>query len=378
VDHDLAELSFQACYIAAIDTPDDPKVFWGINMPRRWFGRDVPGSRCGIDNPDSVYRMISIDSQSTYVVAGRVLGTPPVNVSFTVFPVWPGLIDSASGEFPPALGGVSLKDLDVDASGSFTLTLSPSPAKGQRNHVQLRPGAKALFIRDTMSDWARETPLYLSVKRVDGPPPKVRRDEETLSQVAAKNVEQSARYWAALPAHYYYRTGPNELSVKENPAFAKGGQYTANGNFLLKEDEAYVFTLDPLGAGYLGVQLADLYGAALDYAHHTSSLTQAQMATNADGTLTYVLSIKDPGVYNWLDPTGLDRGLYMFRYHAYDPDKLTPEAAIRMEKTVKLSELDSVLPKGTRRVTPEERRQQLAERLSAYNRRLDETPPASR
>jgi hypothetical protein len=66
----------------------------------------------------------------------------------------------------------------------------------------------------------------------------------------------------------------------------------------------------------------------------------------------------------------------MFRYHAYDPDKVTPETAIRMEKVVKLSELDSVLPKGTRRVTPEERRQQLAERLAAYNRRLNETPPA--
>ena len=375
VDHDLDELSFQACYIAAIDHPDDPKVFWGINMPRHWFGRDVPGSRCGIDNPDSVYRMIAIDEHSSYVVTGHLPATPPVNVSFTVFPVWPGLIDDPSGEFPPALGGVGLKQLDVDPAGSFKLTLSPSPTNGQRNHVQLRPGARALFIRDTMSDWARETPLYLSIQRVAGPPAKSPRDEETLSRLAAKNVEQSARYWSALPAHYYYRTGPNQLSVKENPAFARGGQYTANGNFELKDDEAYVFTLDPLGAGYLGVQLADLYGAALDYAHHTASLTESQMVPNADGTLTYVLSIQDPGVYNWLDPTGLDRGLYMFRYHAYDPDKLTPEAAIRMEKTVKLSKLDSVLPKGTRRVTPEERRQQLAERLAAYNRRLSETPP---
>ena len=378
VDLDLDELSFQACYIAAIDDPADPKVYWGINLPRRWFGRDVPGARCGIDNPDSIYRMIAIDEHSTYVLTGHLPATPPVNVSFTVFPVWPGVIDDENGVFPAALGGIALKDLDVDASGKFTLTLSPSPADGQRNHLQVRPGARALFVRDTMSDWSRETPLYLAIERVAGPAANAARDEAPLSSLAADNVERSVKYWKALPAHYYYRSGPHHLTCAPNPAFARGGQFTANGHFKLARDEACVLTLDPLGAGYLGVQLADLYGASLDYAHHTASLTAAQMQPNADGTLTYVLSIEDPGVYNWLDPAGLDAGLYMFRYHAYDPDKVTPEAAIRSEHVVKLSELDSVLPKGMRRVTSEERRQQRASRLAAYNRRVSEAPPVVR
>jgi hypothetical protein len=374
---DLNEIAFLACGITATANPDDPKIYWGLNLPHRWFGRDVPGSRCGIDNPDNAYRLMAIDDQSSYVVTGHVPPVPPVDVSFTVFPVWPGIID-AEGVFPGALGGIRLADIEVDSAGAFTLTLDPMPANGRRNHLQVRPGACNLFVRDSMSDWARETPLQLSIKRVSGPPLKPLRDEAALMQLAAENVERSVKFWMHLPAKYYYHTGPNQLTVKPNPAFAtKGGQFTANGNFKLAPDEAYVFTLDPLGVSYVSVQLADLYGASLDYAHHTASLNRSQMVPNADGTLTYVLSLKDPGVHNWLDPTGLDTGLFMFRYQGYDPDKVTPQTAIRSEKVVKLDQLRSVLPKETRWVTPEQRRQQLAERLAAYNRRLAEVSPAT-
>lgn len=374
---DLNEIAFLACAITAIANPDDPKIYWGLNLPHRWFGRDVPGSRCGIDNPDNAYRLMAIDDQSSYIVTGQVPPVPPVDVSFTVFPVWPGIIDG-KGVFPAALGGVRLADIEVDAAGAFTLTLDSSPANGRRNHLQLKPGACNLFVRDSMSDWARETPLQLSIKRVSGPPPKPPRDEAALIQLAAVNVERSVKFWMQLPEKYYYRSAPHQLSIGPNPAFAtRGGQFTANGNFKLAPDEAYVLTLDPLGVGYVSVQLADLYGASLEYAHHTSSLSQSQMTANADGTITYVMSIKDPGVYNWLDTTGLDMGLFMFRYQGYDPDKFVPEKAIRTEQVVKLDQLRSVLPKETRWVTPEQRRQQLTERLAAYNRRLAEVPPAA-
>ena len=369
---DLNEQSFLACGVTAAANPDDPKVYWGLNLPHKWFGRDVAGSRTGIDNPDNVYRMIEIVAQSSYVITGHVPAIPPADVSFTIFPVWPGVIDAKGGVFPPALGGITLKELDIDRSGAFTLSLDPSPAAGRRNHLQVKPGANVVFVRDSMADWARETPLYLSVKRVSGPPVKAPRDEEALCRVAAENVERSVRFWLDLPAHYYYRGEVNRLVTVSNPAFAKGGQFTANGNLDLGPDEAYVLTLDPLGADYVSVQLADLFGSSLDYAHHTASLGESQMAPNADGTITYVVSLKDPGVYNWLDPVGLDRTLFMFRYQGYDPDRVTPEAAIRLEKTVKVSELGKVLPRETRWVTAQERREQLAERLAAYDRRLSE------
>jgi hypothetical protein len=63
----------------------------------------------------------------------------------------------------------------------------------------------------------------------------------------------------------------------------------------------------------------------------------------------------------------------MFRYQGYDPDTVSVDKAIRSEQVVKLAALERVLPREIRRVTAEERRRQLAERLASYNRRLSET-----
>lgn len=374
VESDLQELSFAACAITAVADPTDPKVYWSINLPHRWFGRSVPGSRCGIDNPDNAYRLIALHEQSSYRLTGRVPPEPPADVSFTVFPVWPGVID-AEGIFPAALGGISLKEIELDASGHFALSLDATPAQGRRNHVQLKPGTCNLFVRDSMSDWSRETPLYLAIERLSGPaaPPEPR-DQAALVQQAARNVDRSVRFWLDLPSKYYYLAGPNRMAVTTNPAIAKGGQFTGNSHFELTDDQAYVLTLAPQDAAYVSVQLADLYGASLEYADHTSSLNASQVVANADGTLTYVLSRRDPGVHNWLDPVGLDRGLIMFRYQGYDAERLRLDAAVQMERVVALSQLDTVLPAHTRRVTLGERRRQLAERRAAYDRRLVETP----
>ena len=86
-----------------------------------------------------------------------------------------------------------------------------------------------------------------------------------------------------------------------------------------------------------------------------------------------MLSLEDPGVYNWLDPTGLDAGLMMFRYQGYNLETVTPERAMAQQKVVKLSQLAHALPEETQWVSATERRRQVDARLAAYNLRLRET-----
>ena len=50
-------------------------------------------------------------------------------------------------------------------------------------------GAGALAVAAGVTFFASLTPLYLSIQRVAGPSAKSPRDEETLSRLAAKNVE---------------------------------------------------------------------------------------------------------------------------------------------------------------------------------------------
>jgi hypothetical protein len=310
--------------------------------------------------------MLPIEPGASYVITGRVPQTPAVNVSFNVFDTYPG-----AGADSRSLGTSTLAELELAPDRSFRLTADPTPAAGRRNHLQLAEAGKLVFVRDSMADWAHETPLTLAAERVSGSAPAAL-DDHALAEQAAQIIEQATGYWSQMMDRYYFFAPANRLQPVQNLAFVKGRQFTMNSHFRLTPDEAYVLTLDPMGSPYLGVQLSDLWGASLDYARHTASLSNAQARPDADGAITYVLSLRDPGVHNWLDPAGLDTGTYMLRYQGFDPDKrsLRPETAIRREAVVKLADLDSVLPKGTARITADDRRRQLAERLAACNRRI--------
>jgi hypothetical protein len=140
------------------------------------------------------------------------------------------------------------------------------------------------------------------------------------------------------------------------------------GHFTLGEDDAVIITANAAGATYRDIVLHDLWLRSLPNRDHQVSLTNAQMLPDADGRYTYVLSIADPGVHNWLDPSGLHDVLILHRWQGFpDPDADAP--AIESRKLA-FADLDASLPAGVVRVTPEERRAQIARRQAAYDRRF--------
>jgi hypothetical protein len=105
------------------------------------------------------------------------------------------------------------------------------------------------------------------------------------------------------------------------------------------------------------------------------SLNNKQGVANANGTYTFVISLEDPGVYNWLNTTGLYEGTIMVRWQGLPTSSSssassTGSPAVEVQ-VVPLSELRSVLPSQTRYVTAEERTSLLIERAEAYAQRTE-------
>ena len=84
-----------------------------------------------------------------------------------------------------------------------------------------------------------------------------------------------------------------------------------------------------------------------------------------------MLANEDPGVHNWVDPWGLTEGILTLRMAEF-PDQRPNDGLAASGQVVKLADLDSVLPAGTREVTPADRSRQLADRRDGYLRRLPE------
>jgi hypothetical protein len=128
--------------------------------------------------------------------------------------------------------------------------------------------------------------------------------------------------------------------------------------------------------------MANALWNTFDFAHRQTSLNVSQAEQNPDGSLDIVIAHQDPGVANWLDAMGVQRGMLTLRFTYADldlpkrpertlassrsdwmslwQDKPAPPPDLEVypaptARVVRLDALDKELP-AARRVGPEERR----------------------
>lgn len=382
--------------------PNDPKVLEIVAPPHTWYGETFAGSRNQYDNPDTVYRLIGVNSESSYVISGRFEGGMPVDTSLSV-------IAGLSGETVALLSG---NDIQVAPDGTFTITADSSPAApGQANHIQLPANAQAIVARNTLSDWDTQAPMSLAVERVSGPRdsaftqigalqiPLVGPLLQTLgdaladvgiarapSQPSMGVVIAETALLTALGALFVPNymavattdpaTGelyqPNELSAPASNLSFLATQKQSAGYFQLADDEALVLTVDPADAGYFVVPVTDVWTTTNNYWDEQTSLNNAQAVANPDGTYTFVVSPTDPGVANWVSTGGLNQGTMSIRFQALDPNSTTNPTVD--SHVVGLDQLSTVLPATTQYVTSQEREAQIAERRSSFDARFAPYP----
>ncbi len=111
-------------------------------------------------------------------------------------------------------------------------------------------------------------------------------------------------------SHGVYKMAPNDFNLawSADRVGAMRNQVYVMGRFDLKPGEAFVVDVGDGGAEYFTVPLSNIWGTTLDIVDRTGSLNKAQSVPNEDGTYTYVISPTDPGVANWIDSDGLQRG----------------------------------------------------------------------
>lgn len=341
--------------------PARPRIVWSVdNTPRPWFGHIFMGAAVAVDNPDNVNREIPVHGDYEYELEGRFAPNRSANFSLKLE------LD------PEGQGGVGThvhmllgQNIETDADGRFRVTLSRAPAEGKTNHIPLAEGRQGLYSRDSLSDWG-QTPTALSIRRTGGRTPPPERNEAELTELLAGYLPDFIRAWAAFKDSFYGNPAPNVINGPIGREASWG--FLAGGRFQLQDDEALVVTTTAGGAKYTGFQVADVWTMAPDPLYRQSSLNSSQRAPNPDGSTTYVVSLLDPGVHNWIDPCGLHEGWFNLRWQGFSGTH-SGEGLIRDCRLVKLSELDRHLPDGCPRIDLAGRQAQIAPRAAQYHRR---------
>lgn len=359
-DDAFAEVMFSAAMWSSNQDKLRPKVTCITRLAHPVDGHDIPGSRWGIDNPDSVYRVIPISGDERYEIRGRVGENRMTENYFTLWDANMGTVDVLNG-----------RTMELDSDGSFTITVDADPAGGRPNHVQSTAAAHEFYIRDVLLNWDRDDPNHLSVERLGGAPATPARTLDEQAQATAEMMAYFADFTGKL-SHGAYKMPANhfDLAWTADKAGAMRNQVYVMGRFDLRPDEAFVVDVSDGGAEYFTVPLNNIWGTTLDVIDRTGSLNKAQSVVNEDGTYTYVISATDPGVQNWIDTDGLHEGILTLRMAEFGPDGPREDLGAR-GRVVKLDALDKEVP-TLKSVTPEERAAELAARRRAYLRRLPE------
>jgi hypothetical protein len=359
-DDAFAEVMFSAAVWSSNQDKLRPKVSCITRLAHPVQGRRIPGSRWGIDNPDSVYRVIPISGDERYEIHGRVGEHRMTENYFTLWDARMGTVDVLNG-----------RTMELDSDGSFTITVDADPAGGRRNHVRSTAEAHEFYIRDVLLDWDRDDPNHFVVQRLGGPPGIPGRSRDEQAEATAAMMEYFANFTGKL-SHGVYKMPANQFNLawSADKVGAMRNQVYVMGRFDLADDEAFVVDVSDGGAEYFTVPLSNIWGTTLDIVDRTGSLNKAQSAVNQDGSYTYVISSVDPGVANWIDSDGLREGILTLRMAEFGAAGPREDLGAR-GRVVKLNRLDAEVP-HLPRVSPQDRKAELAERRTAYLRRLPE------
>lgn len=349
----------QAVFSAAINVlnqdPNYPRIQAFARFAHQTQGVQIPGTKCSNPNPDYVYRLIPIDGHARFVVRGLLSEHRPVAFEFSVL--------DANQVY---LGNISAPDLVVGPDGRFTITVDPAPADGRPNHIQTTPAAIQILIRDVLKDVATDRPFSLTVERRD-PPTTPPLTEDQFADRAGPVIQKFVDDIAVINSGVMLQRPANQW---DKPAIHSGAAFISTQaysgcRYRLNNDEALVFNVTLGNAGYAVCPVNNLWGGVNDYLNHIGTLGTGRALPNPDGSYTFVLSLSDPGIHNWVDPDGQREGLSIVRWIGFDKGTSHVDPTLDV-KLVNLSELHAALPPGTPRIDAAERRAQLAKHKADY------------
>ena len=317
-----------------------------------------PLRKQGGDNTDALYVGAPINGEHTYRISGN-RGTAryfAVTVLEDGNTPWGGRV----------VGNLIDSEIAIEEDGSFELFVGPDEQPG--NFIKTTPGAWRITFRQFFADWENEEPMAAHIDCLSDVPhdPVLtpQRVQRGLADTAAW-IRESTFYWANMLDQWKAR--PNDFvsyrQLDDNPIDATPGGEPLICFWQVPEDEVLVVRVTPPTASYWAVEFGNYWWESMDYRYRLCSTNCHHAQLEDNGELIVVVAHDDPGVPNWLDPSGHHEGYIALRW-------LNADHYPKPECTqVKTTELQSVLGSGAKTLTPEQRRQQLqARRRGVFKR----------
>ncbi len=310
------------------------EIIADANVTRPRFVRmDTDDRKIGGDNPNGEYGLAAIDGRYDYRITGNKGDVAYFSLNVNA---GRGMSERRMAAF------LNDRTIDFDEDGNFILLLSKTEPGEPGQWVEIPEDSTSIMLRQYMLDRDSERLASFDIE-VMGSDPGVSlpSDSEMAERLAAANY--AFIFLATLHKLVVPRAMDNPNRFVETDSDELGGSISAPdnlymiGHFTIADDEALLVDITPPETRYWNFTLETVWHETVDYLHRSASLTKSEVKHRPDGSVRFVIAKADPGVDNWLDAMGVNRGFMTFRWlDGRDQGLAHPQSRL-----VKLGELES-------------------------------------
>ena len=352
--HTLMEMQAMAYNFVISPRMDHPRIYFQSGWQTNLY-------TLGQNGQDLLYGLIFVDGRQTYRLSGRM-----GDIKVFLLQVQNGIFGEAGVK---VMGNYDWANFKIEPDGRFEVILSATEHPGNWIKLDRAYSFQFLHIRRSISDWHADQGS-LDIERISELPDDFYAADEFDEAAMAARIRRASLFVRYLITDftinlynmYWNNAGQqkNVLTLLPGTVTSQVGSpsnNTAMAIFELQHDEALIVELDGVPNGtYWSFQLGDVWSRSLDFMNHQSSLNDREITVDADGRVRCVVALQDPGIANWLDPCGRTEGTVVFRNYR------ASAAPVPASRKVRFAELGALLPQGTARVTPAQRKAAMVRR----------------
>jgi hypothetical protein len=325
-----------------------------------------PTRKLGGDCADFTYQQAWIDGRSTYRITGDRGSARFLNITVQgARSSGPGVLHEPFGDIPEA--NLTGDRITCEPGGALEIYVGGESRDG--NWLPTTAESRKLFIRQGFDRWD-ERPARLRIERVGMDSPKPLPTPVAMIEAMQWAGEFMTGLMVDWPEFPFTHGGVDAANPNRFPemtasgADAKRGRAATNMYWELAADEAMIIEFDA-HPGLWSLTNMGAFFTSMDFLYRPVSYTPSRTGVDRDGKVRLVLAHRDPGVRNWLDTQGFERGNVTYRH------MLEGEPVPLQTTLVKHADLAGVLPEDTPRITAAERTAQMWLRFNAIRQRYD-------
>jgi hypothetical protein len=271
---------------------------------------DSHARKIGGDNSDGEYHLAAIDGRHRYRITGNRGSVRYFSLNVNA---GRGMTRRRMAAF------LNDQTIDFDENGGFTLLLSQQRPPDPGQWIQIPEDAATIMLRQYIANRDREELVSIEISALgEAPPLPATADADIADALTAMNYAfnfLANLHKIVLPEAW---ERPNEFFTTDSDSLGGSISTPDNlymiGSFEVAKDESLIVEVQPPKTRYWNIALETHWHETVDYLHRPTSRTLDEVAVDADGRVRFVIAQEDPGVPNWLDPMGNERGYMTLRW----------------------------------------------------------------